>query len=69
MSKTSAPDPAYQEGDGLLPGSSSPPAPRREPRWLPWVMLGGGLVVATGIVYTAARNRPVTRNRRRTSRR
>lgn len=54
--------PAYQSGDGLLPSDtvrdSTPPT------WLPWALVGGGALVAVGIVWTAAR-KPVRANRRK----
>lgn len=58
------PSPAPRSGDGLLPSETGTgPAPK----WLPWALIGGGALIAIGIVSTAAR-RPRA-NRRRSRRR
>jgi hypothetical protein len=58
------PLPARSEDDGLLPGSASRPA-AAAPRWLPYALVGGGILVACGIVFTATRRPSVRPNRRR----
>jgi hypothetical protein len=55
--------PVFREGDGLLPAATDASS-NGAPKWLPWVLLGGGLLVAGGIVYGASR-KPVRANRRR----
>jgi hypothetical protein len=55
--------PVFQEGDGLLPASTTA-SDSGPPRWLPWALLGGGLLVAGGIVWASSR-RPVRANKRR----
>lgn len=65
------PLPARREGDGLLPSAvPSAPSQSREPRWLPWALLGGGLLVGGGIILAVTRKpRAVASNRRRRRRR
>lgn len=60
--------PARRQGDGLLP-SAAEPSGGGQPRWLPWALVGGGVLVAGGIVWAATRRQPVAANRRRRRRR
>jgi len=56
------------EGDGLLPSSDAPSS--SGPTWLPWALIGGGVLVAGGIVWVATRKPArVTANKRRRRRR
>jgi hypothetical protein len=67
--KGGSPLPARSEGDGLLPGSSEP-ASGGAPRWLPYALVGGGVLVASAIVIFATRGtKSVQANRRRRRRR
>lgn len=57
----------FREGDGLLPAPTTAPQ-NGAPKWLPWALLGGGLLVAGGIVFMSAK-KPVRANRRRRKKR
>lgn len=64
-----APLPARSEDDGLLPGSAETQA-SGAPKWLPYALIGGGVLVAGGILWAAtAKPKRVTANRRRRRRR
>lgn len=59
-------EPAHTS-EGLLP--AGPSASSREPRWLPWLLLGGGVVVVCGMLWASKRKKVRPNRRRRTSRR
>jgi hypothetical protein len=66
--------PARNESDGgLLPASTATVASAGPPKWLPYALVGGGILVAGGILYAATRGprKPaaVAANRRRRRRR
>lgn len=68
LDKEGASLPARREGDGLLPSAASEPR-GAAPKWVPYALVGGGIVVAGGIIWAVTRNRPVAPNRRRKRRR
>lgn len=61
--------PAHRDSDGLLPSPVAERVLSSEPKWLPWLLVGGGVLVAGGIVYMGTRRVRPNRRRRSTRRR
>lgn len=59
--ETSAPAP--RTGDGLLPSATQNGTSGTN--WLPWALVGGGVLLAGGIVWSASKSKKMKANRRR----
>ncbi|RLB43804.1 MAG: hypothetical protein DRH30_02590 [Deltaproteobacteria bacterium] len=57
--------PAPRPGDGLLP--STVQSGSSDTNWLPWALVGGGVLLAGGIVWSASKSKKMKANRRRRS--